>query len=159
MTNLEKRQIALESPSTIGETIGAVRASDYLTLTYKSAKLGEIDLEKQLTKRTGTGDKLIFLNAEGVEVFVFNVYLKGDANGDGEITAEDLQGLAGMLANGTAKPENMDYNRDGKTNLTDLVGYARDTGGGTPKSVPVNDVARTFIATPSRLRNKENEHE
>ena len=159
VTNLEKRQIALESPSTIGETIGAVRASDYLTLTYKSAKLGEIDLEKQLTKRTGTGDKLIFLNAEGVEVFVFNVYLKGDANGDGEITAEDLQGLAGMLANGTAKPENMDYNRDGKTNLTDLVGYARDTGGGTPKSVPVNDVARTFIATPSRLRNKENEHE
>ena len=53
----------------------------------------------------------------------------------------------------------MDYDGNGKTNLTDLVSYARKTSGQAPKQVPVSDVAKTIIATPSRLKGKENKYE
>ena len=71
----------------------------------------------------------------------------------------DLDGMAEMLAKGTAKDEVMDYDNNGKTNLTDLVNYARETSGQAPKEVPVSDVAKTLIATPSRLKGKEKKYE
>ena len=98
------------------------------------------------------------MNKEGVEVFVFKIYLNGDTNGDGVIDRTDISGMAGMLADGTAKSEVMDCNGDGKANLTDLVGYARKTGG-APRNVPLTDTARSFITTPTRLKGKEDKYE
>ena len=157
--SLSKRQIALEDVGTIGEVISSLKVSNYLTAQYSSVQYGDLIPADNMKKSAGTGDKVIFVNVEGLEVFVFNVYLKGDVNGDGRITEADVAGMAGLLASGKEKVEVMDYNGDGKTNLTDLVGYARKTSGASPKQVPVNDVAKTIIATPSRLKNKENQYE
>ena len=156
---LSKRQISLLESASIEEVVNAVKASDYLSASYVSVQYGTIDLVNDLKKSVGTGDKLVFTNREGKEVFVFTIYLKGDLNGDGKISVDDLPGMAGILANGTAKGEVMDLNGDGKANLTDLVGYARKTSGASPKQVPISDVAKTVIATPSRLKSKENQYE
>ena len=157
--NVSKRQIAFDTTTTIGDVLGSVKVSDYLSANYSSVKLGNFLPNDNLNKSAGTGDKLIFVNSEGQEVFVFTIYVKGDVNGDGKVNAEDLSGMAGMLANGTAKDEVMDYNGDGKSNLTDLVKYAREASGASPKQVPVSDVARTIIATPSRLKSREDVNE
>ena len=134
-------------------------ASKYLSKAYVSVKYSNVDLTSGRQKSAGTGDKLLFVNAEGVVVFTFNVYLKGDVNGDGKADSGDIGGMAEMLAKGTAKDEVMDYDGNGKTNLTDLVNYARKASGQAPKEVPVTDVAKTLIATPSRLKGKENKYE
>lgn len=49
--------------------------------------------------------------------------LKGDVNGDGEVTAADLQRLRRYLAgqNVAVEPANTDLNGDGKMDLTDLL--------------------------------------
>ncbi len=157
--NAQKKEVYLLSPATIGEVANSVNASKYLTKEYHSKQYSVVDLSQGSQKSAGTGDKLLFINAEGVVVFTFNVYLKGDVNGDGKINSGDLDGMAEMLAKGTAKDEVMDYDNNGKTNLTDLVNYARETSGQAPKEVPVHDVAKTLIATPSRLKGKEKKYE
>ncbi|MBQ8177891.1 MAG: hypothetical protein IJ033_01735, partial [Clostridia bacterium] len=153
--SLAKRQIAVGLPTTVSEVYASVKVSPYLSAKYQSITLGMLDPLSSSGKKVATGDKLIFVNKEGVEVFVFKVYLNGDTNGDGVINSDDVSGMADMLANGTAKSEVMDHNGDGKANLTDLVGYARQTGGGAPRNVPLTDTARSFITTPVRLKNKE----
>ena len=153
---LSKRQIIVDNPSNIEDVLSSIKVSDYLKANYSSVRYGNLVIEDNLKKSAGTGDKLIFVNHEGVEVFVFTIYLNGDVDGDGAVTASDLPGMAQMLAQGNAKGEIMDYNADGRTNLTDLVSYARKTSGEAPKQVPVSDVAKTVIATPARLKGKEN---
>ena len=157
-SSLSKRQIAVSEPTTIAQVYASVKVSPYLTAKYHSVTLGMLDPITSGTKKTATGDKLIFVNKDGVEVFVFKIYLNGDTNGDGVIDRTDISGMAGMLADGTAKSEVMDCNGDGKANLTDLVGYARKTGG-APRNVPLTDTARSFITTPTRLKGKEDKYE
>lgn len=152
--SLAKRQIAVKEPTTISEVVKTLKTSTYLNAVYQSALQGRLDILTNGSKPTATGDKLIFVNAEGVEVFVFKIYLNGDTNGDGKVDASDVPGMAQMLANGTAKSEIMDVNGDGKANLTDLVGYARKTGGGAPREVPIKDVADEIV-TPIRLKGRE----
>lgn len=157
--SLTKKQIALKEGATISEVVQSLVVSDYLTPKYQSIQYGSVMLGGEVNKSAGTGDRLYFINKEGVEVFSFIIYLKGDVNGDGKVDVNDLPGMAEMLAQGNAIDEIMDYNEDGKSNLTDLVGYARKTSGSTPEQVPISDVARTVIATPSRLGNKEKGNE
>ncbi len=155
IASLSKRQIAVGEPTTVSEVYASVKVSPYLSAKYRSVTLGQFDPLSSDNKKVATGDELVFVNKDGVEVFVFKIYLNGDTDGDGVVSMGDLSGMAAMLANGTAKSEVMDYNGDSKANLTDLVGYARQTGGGAPKNIPLTDSARNFIATPTRLKNKE----
>ncbi len=155
--SIQKKQIAVKESTTINAILNAVKVSPYLYAKYRSVKNGDIDVLSSGDKKVATGDKLIFVNKDGVEVFLFTVYLNGDTNGDGQVNSLDLSGMAGMLADGTASSAVMDYNGDGKANLTDLVGYARKTGGGAPKNVPTSDVASEFVA-PVRFKGKEEEN-
>ena len=154
--SIQNKQIAVKEPTTIGAVVNSIKVSPYLYAKYRSIKEGDIDVLSSTNKKVATGDKLIFVNKDGVEVFLFTVYLNGDTNGDGEVSFKDIEGMAGLLAEGKATSAVMDYNGDGKANLTDLVGYARKTGGGAPKNVPVKDVAKEFV-TPIRLKGKEEE--
>ena len=53
--------------------------------------------------------------------------------------------------------EVLDYNGDGKANLTDLVKWARKTSGAEPKQAPLNDTAKKMIINV-RPRSKEEEN-
>ncbi len=155
--DIVKRTISLLDTAFVSDVLGSLEVSSYLEAEYVSVqKVGKIDLQLDINSlKAGSGDKLIFKNADGKTVFEFSVYLKGDANGDGKVTGEDLEGLAEMLASGKLEAAIIDYNGDGKLNLTDLVNYARKTGG-APESVPVSDVAKEFVA-PIKFKGKEEE--
>ncbi len=156
--DVAKRTISLTEPRTLAEVLSSLSVAGYLNGKYVSLLKGEVDLSSSTvsTQKAGSGDKLIYLNGEGKTVFEFTVYLRGDANGDGEVNALDVQGMAGMLAVGNTTQAIIDVNGDGKLNLTDLVTLARKTGGGAPKNVPVSDAAKEFVA-PIRLKGKEEE--
>ena len=85
------------------------------------------------------------------------VYLKGDGNGDGMVDHNDLQAHLDSVASGSQVKEVLDYNGDGKANLTDLVKWARKTSGAEPKQAPLNDTAKKMIINV-RPRSKEEEN-
>ena len=155
--NVENRKIALTESVTVGDLYRLITCASYLTARYDSRVYGEIDVLSSLDKRVATGDKYQLVNASGKAVVELVVYLKGDGNGDGMVDHNDLQAHLDSVASGSQVKEVLDYNGDGKANLTDLVKWARKTSGAEPKQAPLNDTAKKMIINV-RPRSKEEEN-
>ena len=138
----DKREIFAEEAvsSADVEALFSLRVS-YLTRSYRSAS-GVTATEPRAIR---SFDQVVFVNSEGVEVFVYTVYLKGDLNGDGKIDASDVGAVAEMIASSETGAV-ADYDGDGKVKLTDLVNWARKVSGEQPADAPLNEAARNFVS-------------
>ncbi len=141
-------------PVTVGEVTACVKSAQYLTAYIVTAD-ADVEASSAEDKNISTGAKLIFRNADGVEVFVFNVYAKGDADGNGVIDSDDAEAIAEAMTAGKSVSEVADYDGDGRVNLTDLVNWARKTGGGEPKNAPVRELAELWISDVKPRKTKE----
>ena len=148
-----KREVIAENAVGISEillcfTLGA----EYLSGSYRDAS-GNVVTEQRSVR---SFDKVVYVNAEGKEVFVYTVYLKGDMNGDGAVNADDVGIIADSIASSSETGEVADYDGDGKVRLTDLVGWARKVSGEQPANAPLNDAARGFVSDikPRSLRDE-----
>ena len=156
--DVASRKISLTEGATIGDLYKLFTSATYLTTEYDSKSYGKLDVLSSLDKKVGTGDRYVLVNNAGTEVIVLNVYLKGDGNGDGMVDIGDLQSLMDSVAEGMQIKEVLDYNEDGKANLTDLVKWARKTSGAEPKQAPLNETAKKIVMNV-RPRTKDDENE
>lgn len=106
---------------------GRFNYAAYLTPTILDKN--NVELNPLTTRNLRTGDKVRFLNADGVTIYQFEVNVFGDSNGDGSITQSDLDSMANRVLAGENKKYVMDYNSDGKSTLTDIVLFARKING------------------------------
>lgn len=93
-----------------------------LDITLNACGGGQLLQLSNLGLKTGDGTKLPLLPY--VSSFAIGHYLAGDINQDGEITAEDAEGIAGYI-NGNAPSrfveELADPNHDGKVSISDVT--------------------------------------
>lgn len=93
-----------------------------LDITLNACGGGQLLQLSNLGLKTGDGTKLPLLPY--VSSFAIGHYLAGDINQDGEITAEDADGIAGYI-NGNAPSrfveELADPNHDGKVSISDVT--------------------------------------
>lgn len=111
-----KEYILGDTPSTAGGSVTVSYAdggSETKPLTL--AMLSGYDMNK-------TGEQYVAITYEGYEgYFKISVFSAGDTNGDGVIGALDISFLRKMLLGSAAGNNLCDVNRDGKTDILDLI--------------------------------------
>jgi len=101
--------------------------ADYLT--KKITDKNGATLNPLSTRNLRTGDRVVFTNEAGYNVYDFEIQVFGDSNGDGQVSQTDLDSMASRVIAGENKPYIMDFNSDGKSSLTDIVLFARYING------------------------------
>ena len=152
--SIKDRRIVLYSPMAIDYARSTVVSmQSYLGAKYVSRE-GTVIQDYSVSAKTG--DSYVLFNTEGLEVIKFKIYVNGDTDGDGKVTQNDIDSIAGILA-GSGTDAYFDYNGDGKQNLTDLVLFQREQASSpasAPEPSPVNKMAKLMTA-PVSNRKKE----
>ena len=99
-----------------------------------------------------TGDEYRLSNADGTAVIVFKIFVRGDTDGDGLITQNDVFGMADALVGKGGEAE-FDFDGDGISGLSDLINYQRRTAS-EPQPSPVRTAAENFVAPVSGFGRK-----
>ena len=115
-------------------------ANSYLTPQYVRQ---DGTIVRDYTLSAVTGDELRYLNADGMIVFNFKIFVRGDTDGDGSVTQNDIFGMADALVGKGEEGLDFDFDSDGVSSLKDLINYQRTT---VPSPSPLQNAARAFIA-------------
>lgn len=111
----------IEPGTTVKNLVSMFRVTEGYTLSYQNMN-GKV---KEENEKVATGDLFLILDQEEKPVYTGTIFIRGDANGDGNISAADLTLMthfilgegelshAGLLAG--------DANQDGKVNAADLT--------------------------------------
>ena len=155
VVSLKERRIVLKKPGTADYAMASVVSRQ----SYLSAKYVSRDNEtiEDYSSSASTGDKYILYNSDGVEVFVFKIFVNGDADGNGKVTQNDVNEIADILS-GSGKEAYFDADWNGKQNLTDLVLFQREVSGTpmpAPSPSPLNRLAELLVAPVSEKSKEE----
>ena len=142
--DLENERIVLFAPG-MADTARAVINSyaAYLTAQYYR-KDGTLVLDYTLPAMTG--DELRLSNADGTAVIIFKISVRGDTDGDGSVTQNDIFGMADSLIGGGGAE--FDFNGDGKSTLSDLINYQQRVPSERAPA-PLRQAAEAFVAPVS----------
>ena len=142
--DLVNERIVLFAPG-MADTARAVINSyaAYLTAQYYR-KDGTLVLDYTLPAMTG--DELRLSNADGTAVIIFKISVRGDTDGDGLVTQNDIFGMADSLIGGGGAE--FDFNGDGKSTLSDLINYQQRVPSERAPA-PLRQAAEAFVAPVS----------
>lgn len=111
----------VEPDTTVADLKARFTLADGCTMNYTNMNAQP----KQDTDKVTSGDLIQILNAEGAPVYIAAIFIRGDANCDGKISAADLTLIARyILQEGTlngAGTMGADANKDGKITAADLT--------------------------------------
>ena len=148
--DLTKETIVLFSPGKADTARAVINSvAGYLTPSYCRAD-GTVLYDYTLPAMTG--DEYRLSNADGTAVIVFKIFVRGDTDGDGLITQNDVFGMADALVGKGGEAE-FDFDGDGISWLSDLINYQRRTAS-EPQPSPVRTAAENFVAPVSGFGRK-----
>lgn len=142
--DLENERIVLFAPGMADTARSVINSyAAYLTAQYYR-KDGTLVLDYTLPAMTG--DELRLSNADGTAVIIFKISVRGDTDGDGSVTQNDIFGMADSLIGGGGAE--FDFNGDGKSTLSDLINYQQRVPSERAPA-PLRQAAEAFVAPVS----------
>lgn len=142
--DLENERIVLFAPGMADAARAVINSyAAYLTAQYYR-KDGTLVLDYTLPAMTG--DELRLSNADGTAVIIFKISVRGDTDGDGLVTQNDIFGMADSLIGGGGAE--FDFNGDGKSTLSDLINYQQRVPSERAPA-PLRQAAEAFVAPVS----------
>ena len=111
--------------TTVEQLLSMFLMNEGYTLSYVNMN----GAAKDPASKVATGDMFIVLDGAGASVYTGTLFIRGDSNGDGNISSADLTlithyilGDGSLSASGTMAS---DANKDGKVNSADLTVIVR----------------------------------
>ena len=139
--DIAAERIVMYAPGKVDTARAVIHsANSYLTPQYVRQ---DGTIVRDYTLSAVTGDELRYLNADGMIVFNFKIFVRGDTDGDGSVTQNDIFGMADALVGKGEGGLDFDFDSDGVSSLKDLINYQRTT---VPSPSPLQNAARAFIA-------------
>ena len=139
--DIAAERIVMYAPGKVDTARAVIHsANSYLTPQYVRQ---DGTIVRDYTLSAVTGDELRYLNADGMIVFNFKIFVRGDTDGDGSVTQNDIFGMADALVGKGEEGLDFDFDSDGVSSLKDLINYQRTT---VPSPSPLQNAARAFIA-------------
>lgn len=139
--DIAAERIVMYAPGKVDTARAVIHsANSYLTPQYVRQ---DGTIVRDYTLSAVTGDELRYLNADGMIVFNFKIFVRGDTDGDGSVTQNDIFGMADALVGKGEGELDFDFDSDGVSSLKDLINYQRTT---VPSPSPLQNAARAFIA-------------
>lgn len=145
--------VVFDVPATGAELADALSYAGYLTARIKTAGGTYRTLEDIGEERLRSDYILQLVNGAGYIVFSYKLYLRGDADCDGELTEQDIDVLAGQLIAKEFDKDLADYDGDGSFSLTDLINWARKLA----EPSPLNNMANGFISDGAPRKKEEDQ--
>ena len=139
--DIAAERIVMYAPGKVDTARAVIHsANSYLTPQYVRQ---DGTIVRDYTLSAVTGDELRYLNADGMIVFNFKIFVRGDTDGDGSVTQNDIFGMADALVGKGEEGLDFDFDSDGVSSLKDLINYQRTA---VPSPSPLQNAARAFIA-------------
>ena len=139
--DIAAERIVMYAPGKVDTARAVIHsANSYLTPQYVRQ---DGTIVRDYTLSAVTGDELRYLNADGMIVFNFKIFVRGDTDGDGSVTQNDIFGMADALVGKGEGGLDFDFDSDGVSSLKDLINYQRTA---VPSPSPLQNAARAFIA-------------
>lgn len=111
-------RVVLDKKTTYAELMAKIKSYAEISVVQDGVTLSYLDGDTVITPAA----KIHISNAAGEVIEILSVYIKGDANGDGEFNELDIDELAYFLANGTTGIEMYtDLTGDKKYTILDFV--------------------------------------
>jgi len=145
------KTVVYAESATGAELAEALTYASYLSPRVKTAAGSYLTLSGIGDEKLRSDYTLQLVNTAGYVVFSYKLYLKGDADCDGELTESDIAVLALQLIREESDKDMSDYDGDGVFSLTDLMNWAKKCA----EPSPLNTMANSFISDGMPLKKEE----